>query len=191
MELNFDRAEHVLGAPLTSGQRAALAALVVSRGHHDRPTRQPAWLRLAGLGSDHAEAVTELRSLDLVALWEHDGLGHPLASGPRITLTPWGAWVLGVELVEDVDEFPYWDTAEAPDGPRPRRGIRVPRAPGEYGIPLPDLLVDPASIDEPAYLIDEWSGTPMHLLGAEVVIDRRIKAKPKAKKGGKGPRRVA
>ncbi len=165
-----------MGPELTDGQRAACAAIIGA---------PEAWSRLEDL-ADHAEALVELLALGLVVLWERPDY-------PAVTLTPWGAFVLGVEIDEEwrdgveereeqpLDrplvrvhltervkvETPVWVRAGQADHP-----VRLPRH-ARIGSTLvrPELVPDERP--GPEYLTDD-AGQPVTVLGVPVRIDRRL-----------------
>lgn len=112
---------------------------------------------LEGRGHD-AEALFEAIALGVVTLW-------PLPRGQAVTLTPWGAAVLKVEIHErvyqrrkELHEDPYW--AEAGTEPKP---LRIPNRPGEVPLTWPELVEDPTPNP---ILEDEWG--PVKLWGREI-----------------------
>gem|GEM_PF-1920401 len=139
---------------------------------------------LARLGHT-AETLEALEAAGLVERWE---LPKELAW----TLTSWGAFKLGLEIVEvGREEDPRWGTQADVV-----KYHRVFRQRGHYEMKYPELLCDPAP--GPDVLIDPISEEPLVLFGRTVVIDKRLKRQLKAQakkgkakkpKGAKAPKR--
>ena len=152
-----------LRASLTDPHRALLDAIVAA---------PLAWTLISRFSSPDAEfAINQLEELDLVVRWS-------LPAGDVVTLTPWGAYVLRVEIDERFAtvegftvEVPSWVLEGKADGP-----IVLPRYPREVRMPFPDRVPDrrPA----PEVLTDE-TGKPVELFGMAIPIDPRM--------GGKHP----
>jgi hypothetical protein len=158
----------------TDGQRAVLASII----HAPR-----AWTPAAGLDGS---AVADLVALGVVAPWSEDRKGRAIAGGPYLTLTPWGAALLGVEVAErweleggNAEEVPHWAPAGLPERP-----VRLPRRACEYRLAAPESVPDPRPGPEQA--VDD-DGEPLTLFGGvPVMVDRRMGAgAKKAKAGGK------
>lgn len=181
---------------LSETQVFTLAAIV--RGGDD--PRKPmacvevGWLKDAGCP---LAAIDELVALRVVVLWEQDKLGRPLTQ--RVTLTPFGAWLLGVHILErttivgeELEETPYW--AELDREPAP---LHLPKRRHEVRWPWMDELPDPDAVDPvhgPEFLVDEVSGKEIELFtqlfdgrevaGIKIKIDPKLKgAKGKGAKG--------
>lgn len=126
--------------------------------------------------------VDRLEEAGMVIRWATDIGGHDLEGGPYVTLTPWGAEQLGVELrerhcvrwVHEPDhhervliEEPHWVKAGLP-----QRSFVLPRQAQQCGLEYPELVPDPSP--GPEYLVDE-EGTEVTLLGGyKVKIDPRL-----------------
>jgi hypothetical protein len=168
---------------LSDDQRAALAAIVGGRF---------AWTPVVEMAGS-ADTLATLVTLGLAARWTARGID-------AVTLTPWGAWVMNVEIIErvrivgdELEEDPVW--ADRPAVP-PR--LRLPRRAHEVRFPWMETFPDPLPGPE-EYLIDEASGKPLELFaklfdgewigGVKVKIDRRIRRAKKAK-AGKARRRA-
>jgi hypothetical protein len=158
----------------TGPERAVLAAIVGA---------PRAWAGSSGLDET---AVAALVAAGVVEPWAEDRRGRAIAGGPYLTLTPWGAWALGVELVEhlvvadgEAEEVPRWQAVGR--DPRP---VRLPRRACEYRLAAPELVPDPRPGPEQA--VDD-DGEPLTLFGGvPVMVDRRMGAgAKKAKAGGK------
>jgi len=167
---------------LTADQARALDVIVLAA---------EAWTTIAALAlEDVADAtLAELVGLELVERWD------PPLAGPGMreelaTLTPWGAYVLGVEIdermtVEDGDaiEVPFWVM----------RGkgsdcVVLPKHARECCLPFPELVPDresepeDAEVDvEPRYLIDPWTEEPVAIWGVPVEIERRQRSRRQAR----------
>jgi hypothetical protein len=186
---------------LTAEQRALLDAIV--RGGPD-PRRAFAWTEAVYLWETGHEPGTfdELVGAGLVVAWDLSGL-------LRYTLTPYGAWLMGVHILErttivgeELSEDPYW--AEVTKEPPP---LHLPKRRHEIRWPWMDEVPDP-NADDPVhgpehleYLVDEVSGKEVELFtqlfdgtrvqGIKIRIDPKLKGpKGKAKKSAK-PRRKA
>ena len=112
------------------------------------------------------ETLEALETAGLVARWE-------LPRETAWTLTPFGAWSLGREIVEvGSQEDPRWGwPAEMP------KFQRVIREHGHYAMKLPELIAD--KTPGPEFLIDPVDEEPLILFGRTVVIDKRLKGPPK------------
>jgi hypothetical protein len=96
-----------------------------------------------------------------------------IQQGPAVTLTPYAADRLGVELIEvGLDETPVWAHRGDVD---PGRPIRIRRNVHERPLPYPEQLIDPAP-PVPDIVIDGWSGEPIRLWGRTISRDHRLKA---------------
>jgi hypothetical protein len=187
---------------LTAPQQSLVAAIVAGK---------LAWSGIADLATaGHApETLAELEGLGIVERWGEPHVGRMAEA--TVTLSPWGAWVRGVEIVErieirgeELEEDPVW--AERPAAPRrvvlPRRAHET-RFPWMEAfpdpLPGPEVLVDEVSeepvkmfagaesgdtIDEPSHLKGGLSSLPASK-GVPVRIDRRLAKKAKANKGTK------
>ncbi len=165
---------------LSDDQRAVLASIVAGK---------LAWTLI----TETTEAITSLVGLGLVERWTARGID-------AVTLTPWGAWIMGVEIIErvkivgdEIEEDPVW--VEKPAAPRQ---LRLPRRQHEVRFPWMEVFEDP--LPGPEFLVDEESGKPIELFarmfdgewigGVRVKIDRRMKGKKKARGGPKGRRKA-
>jgi len=130
---------------------AILAAIV---------TAPRAWVRVAALGD--TETVLTLVGDGLLDLWELDeGMG-----GYAVTLSPWTAESLGLELAEYGSlETPRW-VEKGTFVPL----IRIRRFPGETDMPHPELVPDCLP---PEILLSE-EGEPVILWRQTIPIDPRI-----------------
>ncbi len=143
-----------------------------------------AWTPVADLGNE--AAVDGLITGGLVIRWTTRVIDVA-------TLTPFGAWLMEVELVErvrrkgeDLEEEPMWAKR-----PAPPRQLRLPRHAHEIRYPWMETFPDP--LPGPEYLIDDESGKPVELFaklfdgewigGVRIVIDKRMRAKGKKGKG--------
>jgi hypothetical protein len=159
---------------LTEPQRATLAAIVQGK---------LAWSPMAELqAGGHSEAIEELISLGLAARWGEPWIGH--LPEDRVTLTPFGAWLLDVHILErttidgeDLSEDPYWaETSQEP------RSIHLPRRHHEVRCPWMDELPDPKSLRKSGEVMRDDEGEPVKVMGRVVPIDPKLKGK--ARKAG-------
>jgi hypothetical protein len=163
-----------LRASLTDTQRAVLAAVVAA---------PLAWINLARLSDRFgASTIAELERLDLVVRWT-------LPTEDCMTLTPWGEFLLHVEIDERFRtvsgctvEVPFWVEAG-----KKSESVMLPKYPKQVGLPFPDRIPDPRP--EPEVLVDEASGEPVILFagdgsGYTIRIDRRLKGAGPTKKSG-------
>lgn len=148
----------------------------------DRPWHLLSDLKALG----HADSIPELIDLGLAVRWGQDSP----EIDPVVTLTPYGAWVMGVVLAEYVDGDPIWVHPRRDSHGDPvltRRAIRITRHSHEknLGWLRSFELIDPAP--GPDYMADE-EGKPVMFRGRPIPIDRRMGRK-KAKKVGRKARR--
>lgn len=153
---------------LRDEDRAALETIVKCRR---------AWL--AGLAEPIMRRLIEA---GFAVLWDRDAHGRLLVGGPYITLTPWGAERLGVELRERhyirwerhethserlfIEEL-YWARVGIPQRP-----FVLPPQARQSRLDYPDLV--PAPVPGPEYLTDE-DGEPILLFrGYKARIDPRL-----------------
>lgn len=142
-----------------AAEGAILAAIV---------TAPRAWVRINALGD--GDVVLRLVLAGILDVW-------PLEDGDAVTLTPWAAASLNVELGEFGSlETPRW-VEVGTYVPLPR----VERFPRETDMPHPELVPDPLL---PEVLLDE-DGEPVILWNEPIRIDSRI---PPASKGLRKPR---
>lgn len=165
---------------LTEPQRAALAAIVQGR---------LAWSPLGELkAAGHGEAIQGLIALELAVMWGEPYVGH--LPEDRVTLTPFGAWLLRVHILErttingeELSEDPYW--AELDRQPSP---IHLPKRRHEVRCPWMDELPDPDSVKRPGEVMRDEDGEEVRLMGMTVPIDRRLakgkQAKAKRRRAG-------
>jgi hypothetical protein len=177
-----------LDAQLDDGHRAVIRRLTQG------PDPFGVWAEI-----DDQDALTFLEALGVVVRWTEGKDGAPLDGGARVTLTPWGAERLGLELdeddrgvrVESADggrvtrpaETPYWRGADPrPWTRRPPKGVRTPREGKRREMPLPELLAAPYRSPLDALCADE-KGVPIVLFGRTIVRSTRVKGKgvPKPK----------
>lgn len=149
--------------------------------------------RLAWIPIKRNRTARILQSLGLITLWSNAGdaeANKSLADGPFATLTPWGAWLLGVKIRER--KRIRWITTRHPDGTvtRERELVEEPhwvRTGEAYYLDNkpnkivsqarmillkePELVPDPRSTNE-TYLSD--SVGPIIILGRYVLIDPRL-----------------
>lgn len=163
-------------------------------------------------------ALTELVAQGVVTVWATDGKGHAIEGGPYATLTPWGAWLLKQVIVEryvyEPGTTPRW-VATRPSGPVirpvairvaieepgwhparaidehgdpewPRGMLPIPARAGEVRLRSPELVIDHRP--GPEQVMDD-EGKPLLILGQPVVIDPRLKGRPKDRRKGKGKRK--
>lgn len=147
------------------------------------------------VGLDDA-ALEALVALGVVLRWPPPVVGTMELPQPLVTLTAWGAWGCGVEVVESDREVPRWGEIRE-DGRRRDDGkpIRVPPTDRQVRLPLPALVADlrpgpDPDADEPEYLRDEWSGEPVALFAGEDGAGVPVVVDPRLKGAGKGPRRA-
>ena len=152
-----------------------------------------AWCRADELAEAHgAEVVAGLAAAGVLVAWDRPDY---LA----VTLSPWGAWLLGVEIDEVwrpeteereernearpiapaevwtervLVEMPVWRPAGHEERPivLPRH-MRIGRS-----IPVPARVPDPATERDVEYVCDE-EGNPVTVFGAPVAVDRRVRGK--------------
>jgi hypothetical protein len=172
----MELATQVRGA-LTVDQWAALEAIVEGEEAWSSVTA----LELSGVAGD---TIAELLALDLAARWEP--LVGPGLKEDLVTLSEWGAYILGVEIDERMEvedgaelEVPFWvmegKGSDCVVLPKHARGCRLP---------FPELVADPVSQPDPMmapkYLLDTWSGEPVMIWGHPVLIDHRRDRRRKA-----------
>ena len=155
------------GVELSVPCRNALAAVISGQGRLG-PYHGPCWVpvRLVERGAGTA-AVAELLERGWLETW--DGI----AGGPALTLTPYAADQLDVELIEvGIDETPVWTRRSPENSTRP---IRLMWHNWEFTVPLTEDLIDPAPpVDE--FVINHLSGKPVLLWGRRIRRDKRLKA---------------
>ena len=166
---------------LTAEQRALLDAII--RGGPD-PRRALAWSLVAALElAGHAVATIDgLASLDLVARWQ-------APEGPCLTLSPYGAWLVGVHILErttivgeELSEDPYWaETTKEPPA------LHLPKRRHEVRWPWMDEVPDPTTVRR--QVLEDEEGEPVKIMGQVVPIDRRL-AKAKGGKAARARRRA-
>jgi hypothetical protein len=147
--------------------RVALEAVIAGDGGLG-PDSGPCWIPRARVEETTAPAVVEeLLEQGWLELW------RGIEGGPALTLTPYAANQLGVELIEvGMDETPVWAYQGDVD---PYRPIRVRRNVHERPLPYPELLIDPAP-PVADLVVDGWSGQPLRLWGRTISRDYRLKA---------------
>jgi hypothetical protein len=142
---------------LTPRMESALVWITIGR----RPwTDRDRWE--AAVGPVIASA---LHALDLIEDWTHTKDGHAFAS-PKVTLTTYAALWLGVEVVNL-----RWVRRDRPEGRN-----KVETTPGVRSFPDLEWVVDPKSVPSkgPEYMLNEWTGEPLTIMGRLVPIDWRI-----------------
>lgn len=153
---------------LSDAGRAALQAIIGG---------EEAWIGEELLiGSGHIpDIMGALADLGWTERWAWSG-------GAAWTLTPWGAWAMGVEVQERIEvrgvelrETPRW--VEVGKVPPP---IRLPRNAVEGRLPWPEEVADERT--EPEALIDEASGEPVRLFGQVVYRAKPKKVAPKKRR---------
>ncbi|AGA28409.1 hypothetical protein [Singulisphaera acidiphila] len=158
-------------AELPGPQRAALDAIVAGG------SLRLAWLPVSELvEAGHTPAVLDaLVRSGLAAEWS-------LAGVMQLTLSAYGAWLLGVHILErlsmrgeELEEDPYWAALSKQAPP-----LRLPKRRHEIRWPWMEEILDakslPRQANSPEFLVDDATGKPMLLFdGIKVVIDRRIK----------------
>lgn len=155
---------------LTEWQDAALREIIAA----------PAlWVETTGLL--HAGALPSLVALGLAAAWERDRHGRPLDGGPFATLTPLGAARLGVVAIEHAEECPSWGLP----GHEPPYVVLPPEH-RMRRLRFPERIA--AKPEGPEYVMDEETAEPVMILGARVLLDRRMGRKAAA--GAKGKSRA-
>jgi hypothetical protein len=118
-----------------------------------------AWRRL-----DEVPAAVELIGSGLIEIWQLDD--------PVVILTPYGATLIGVHLVEHpYTQSPYWAPMDRDEPPQIERRRHSVGEPEPHPDPYRKLL--PSSPD-PVEAIDPVTESPMELLGVRVLIDRRL-----------------
>lgn len=159
---------------LTEAQREALNAIVLGK---------LAWSPAADLFADGHDVSTleQLVSLDLAVWW-------PLGGSLQITLTPYGASVMRVHIIEkfsiigeELEEDPFWI-----DIIREASSIVLPKRRHEIRWPWMDELPDPKSLRRAGEVMRDEDGEPVKVLGMEVPVDHRLRggAKQKRRKAG-------
>lgn len=121
-------------------------------------------------------------ALETLAGLQFLGLVEPWGSSADLvwTLTPWGATLLEVIIIEHgSDEVPRW--GRPADVPRFIRSVR--ESTRHCALKFPEQLADKAPGPAEEFLLDEASGEPLLLFGRTVVKDKRIKPAQPAKKG--------
>jgi hypothetical protein len=144
--------------------------------------------------TDEATAA-ELLTLGLVEVWDRVACGWSIGRAgsekdpqvmlngepleiPQVTLTPYGAAVIRVEIVERSISRPVWDDIGKPIKPwKAEMGER------EYPMPYPERIIDPrpGPAEEVELMMDPYTGEEVRLFaggesgrGLPVVIDRRL-----------------
>lgn len=164
------RTSDAVRAGLTEPERALLRAIIDGR------LAWSYWSALA-LAGHAVETAGALELAGLVVPWH-------LPDGHALTLTPWGACVCGVWIVErvvvlgeELEEDPVWT-----DGSRVVPPLRLPKRAREIRYPWPDQLPD---LKQPEFLKDEESGQEVKLFeGKPLPSDGEELARPLA--GGIG-----
>lgn len=129
-----------------------------------------AWVPLANLALD---VVDHLQSLGLVVKWCRDALGQPFLDGPLVTLTPFGAMVRHVTLMERVEGYPRWvDVKRAERRERRHTPIRARSWVGVRLMSFPELVA--AQDEREAYMVDEIGRRVYLFDGIPVKIDPRL-----------------
>lgn len=165
-------------AALTDPERALLRAIIDGR------LAWSYWSALA-LAGHAVETAAALGLAGLVDSWH-------LPDGHALTLTPWGACVCRVEIVErvivlgeELEEDPVWT-----DGSRVVPPLRLPKRAREIRYPWPDQLPD--TRDRRALMLDD-DGEPVLLFGklkVPVEIDPRLARKTQPQPRRRGPKRA-
>ena len=169
---------------------------------------EKAWSKVKALeAAGHSlETIADLMLREILEKWDHPD------DGDSITLAPLGAWIwerLRAETLElaerpitihrlkrergevvqvrESERVNFWVEGARPDKRRTRRHVE------DYGL-MAALVRDKA--DGPELVVDEVSGNPIELFmglfngvkvkGIPVVVDRRVKGKPKGKARTKG-----
>lgn len=122
-----------------------------------------AWIPLQGLMTS---VVDRLQSLGLIVKWATDAMGHAFKDGPYVTLTPLGAELRHVTLIEKVEGYPYWTDAKKAER-REKRHLPI-RIRGWIGLAFPELIED-----RKPYMLDEY-GEPVYLFKVLVPIDPKL-----------------
>lgn len=144
-----------------------------------------AWTERAPLEGEHGAALDDLAADGMVEDWDRP-------DGVMVTLSPFGAWSLGVKLAERGSQCtPYW--REMPHGTwfLPES---YPRHEREVGLEFAANVEAPAD-EEPEFLLDEYSGEPIMLfqgVDADGIANRPngvLIFRQKAK-GGRGNKRA-
>jgi hypothetical protein len=172
------RTSDAVRAGLTDAERALLQAIIDGR------LAWSYWSVLALAG--HAEETAAgLQAAGLVVDWH-------LPDGHALTLTPWGACVCDVWIVErvvvvgeELEEDPVWT-----DGTRAVPPLRLPKRAREIRYPWPDQLPDTRATR--ALMLDD-EGEPVLLFGklkVPVEIDPRLARKAKPQPRRRGPKRA-
>jgi hypothetical protein len=153
------------GDDLSPGEVAVLETIVGGKW---------AWVALASFDPDQTEgAVASLEARGLIESFIEplNPVAMPSNSpgGAGVTLTPYGAWSLGVELMQCVNmngaetERVRWARIKLDaDGGRLKekksRGVKVPRSFGSLHLPEKAFLGILDGNEGPEYLVDEFNG---------------------------------
>ncbi len=154
---------------LTIAQREALDAIVLGK---------LAWSPAVGLFAEGHDIATleQLVSLGVAVWWS-------LCGEMQITLTPYGASVMRVHIIErlcvigeELEEDPFWI-----DIIREASSVVLPKRRHEIRWPWMDELPDPKSLRKSGEVMRDEDGEPVKVLGMEVPVDQRLKGKGGAK----------
>lgn len=147
-----------------AAEGAILAAIV---------TAPRAWVRISTFGIDGVETVFALIIDGLLDVW-------PLDDGPAVTLSPWTAEALDVELAEFGSlETPRWVERGKYVPP-----VRIRKFPGEIDMPSPELVADCLP---PEILLDD-EGEPVRLWNRTIPLDPRIPPASNGRRANRKPK---
>lgn len=158
---------------LNDNETAALRTVCRGFPSKSSPPGVPglAWSPLGHLknAGHHPDTIAALVRSGWLVTWD-------LQEGTQVTLTPWAADQLGVELEEfGLEELPGWQKVEPGRTPRP---IRLPWEPKRRTLFDLRLVRDPrpAPGQEEDVLLDPSTGVPMILFGQ--LIKRAKRKRP-------------
>lgn len=121
-----------------------------------------------------AKIVERLQDLGLIASWAFDRMGKTLQGGPYVTLTPLGAELRGVTLIEWREGYPRWGSLKrALERERHHHPIRAKVWVGMHLMTFNELTMIPDNHEKP--ILKNEDGDPIKLFnGYTILIDPRL-----------------
>jgi len=128
----------------------------------------PCWVPRARFEQEAEVAIVNvLIAAGWLEVWEG------IDGGPALTLTPYAADQLEVELIEiGMEETPVWVHRNPLNDRAP---IRLQRHGRTGSLPFPDAVADPGS-SSPHHVLGDEPDQPVRLWGRTVTIDKRLRA---------------